>query len=136
MKHLAVTLGVAVIAFALILGAKHLVTHDEPGPWLTDEAEAFRRARAQRKAVLIDLTASWSMPSEHMSRSLDGLVRMIDRDFVRLRIDVSDGGDEVRARYGTTTIPAIVMVESDGRVRGRITRLLVTSELRAALQAR
>jgi thiol:disulfide interchange protein len=134
--NLVVTLGVAALAFAAIVTVKHVVT-DKPRPWLTDEAAAFAEARADQKHVLIDFSATWSVPSDQMSRALDDLQTTIDQRYVRLRIDISDGAlgdDEMRTRYGVTTFPAVVMVSTDGRVLGRITRMLDAVELRAIVR--
>ena len=131
--NLVITLGVAALAFGVIVLVKRITSPDPPAPWLTDEAAAFAKARETHKAVLIDLSATWSLPSEEMSRSLDKLAPVIDRDFVRLRIDISNGNDDLRDRYGAATIPAVVMVTTDGRVLRRITELLDTEQLRAAI---
>jgi thiol:disulfide interchange protein len=132
-----VTLAMTAIAFVTIATVKSIVI-DKPAPWLTDEAAAFAQARAQLKHVLIDFSATWSIPSDTMSRALDDLQSTIDERYVRLRIDIGNsiglGDDEMRTRYGVTTFPAVVMVTTDGRVLKRITRMLDADELRAAIR--
>lgn len=109
-----------------------------PGPWLTDEAAGFARAREQHRAVLLDLTATWSMPSLEVSRRLDQLRPEIDRDFVAVRIDVSDAGpraEELRARYHAETLPAVLLVDVDGTLLDQIVDNADQTALAAKLAA-
>jgi thiol:disulfide interchange protein len=138
--NIVVTLGIAAVALVAIVAVKHFVVDkpQAPQPWLTDEGTAFAQARAHHKHVLIDFSATWSVPSTEMSRALDVLQRTIDARYVRLRIDISNAtalaDDEVRTRYGVTTSPAVVMVRTDGHVVNRITRMLDADELRAVIR--
>lgn len=104
--------------------------------WQTDEAVAFDKARKERKAVLIDLTAKWSMPSVEMSRLLDAdeLHTMIYANFIPLRVDVSEQTDrteDLRRRYGSTTLPSVIAVDPNGAMLGRLSKLVDLPELRA-----
>lgn len=108
-----------------------------PAPWLADEATGFQRARDAHKAVLIDFTATWSVPSVEISQRLDALRPDIDRDFVAVRIDVSNENDartdDVRERYKVPVLPAVVFVDTDGTVLGRIIDARAEPALRAAI---
>ncbi len=108
--------------------------------WETDEAAAFDKARKARKAVLIDLTAKWAMPSVELSRLLDAdeLATMIDANFVPLRVDVSEDSDRIeslRRRYGSTILPSVIAVDRNGAMLGRLTKLVGMPELRAFVLA-
>ncbi|MEO8705811.1 MAG: thioredoxin family protein [Kofleriaceae bacterium] len=107
--------------------------------WARDEAHAFTRARDEHKGVLIHFFESWSIPSVEMQEMLreTRIAAVIAARFVPLQIDVSDGSDEgaaVKARYGAVTSPAIVMVDTNGKVLGRITQASNVDEVRAGLE--
>lgn len=134
--HLVVTAGVAIAAFGVIVLVRHLLAPAPPAPWLADEAAAFARARAQHKAVAIDFTATWSVPSTETSHALDALSEELDRDFVRLRLDVSaqdDRSDALRARYRVEMLPTVLFVDVRGTELGRVTGVRGTAELRHAI---
>lgn len=131
--NIVITLLVAGVTFGLIVLVKQLLAPPPPGPWLTDEAAAFARAKDQRKGVVIDFHARWSIPSDEMSRTLDVVRPELDRDFVPLRIDISDDSprsEEMRMRYGANTYPAVMFVDTDGRLLGTITTVETEHELR------
>jgi thiol:disulfide interchange protein len=134
--HIVITLLVAAVAFGAILVVRWALTPKPPRAWLTDETAAFALARGEHKGVLIDFAADWSVPSVEMSATLDNLRSEIDRDFVRLRVDVSDqsAADEaMQRRYSATTNPAIVFVDASGKHLGQILHYAEEREIRDAL---
>ncbi len=124
----------AILATGLVLGLACSSTAPV-APWTTDEVAGFSQARIANKAVLIDFPASWSMPSVELSSLLDTLSAEIDRDFVRVRLDVSDvdRADKLRERYQIGVLPLAVMVDLDGTVLGRIDQVLDVGMLRATI---
>jgi thiol:disulfide interchange protein DsbD len=123
----------AVIALATACAATPEVT------WARDEADAFTRARAERKGVLLHFRARWSVPSEELHHTLhtSAVAGAIASRFVPVEIDVSDQSDAVAAiqeRYHVTTSPAIVLISTDGTIRERITSTPDEAELRAAIE--
>jgi thiol:disulfide interchange protein len=107
--------------------------------WASDEAQAFTRAREENKGVLLHFFASWSVPSAELQLMLrePRIAAVIGPRFVPLQVDVSDGSDAVLAvqeRYAALTIPAIVMLDANGRVVGRVTQLQNVDELRVTLE--
>ena len=109
---------------------------EEKQPWLTDEAAAFARARETGKAVVVDITVTWSVPSVELSTLLDKLQGELAPHFVPLRLDISDGDDrhaEVQQRYLATTLPAVVFVAADGTVLERVNVLLEEPALREVI---
>ena len=125
--NLAVTLGVAAVAFAAMLFVRQVVTPARPETWwLTDEAVAFARARARNKPVLVDYQATWSVPSMEMSSSLEELRPHLEGAFIPLRVDVSDEPFEQ---------PGIAFVDTDGKVLARIKHMAGTDEIRRTAEA-
>jgi len=125
----------AVVAFSAILLVRTLVKQP-PGRWFADESLAFERARDEHKAVVIDLTATWSVPSVEMSRKLDNLEEVLDRDFIRLRIDVSNQDERtesIRLRYDAETMPVVLFVDVNGTVLARVVQNLDARQLRQVI---
>jgi len=107
-----------------------------PGPWLADEVLAYERARDERKGVVIDLTATWSVPSVEMSRLLDKLEEELDRDFIRLRLDVSNqdpSTESIRLRYDAQTTPVVLFLDTHGTVLARVVQNLDEGQLRQVI---
>jgi thiol:disulfide interchange protein len=111
---------------------------DRPAPataaWAADEAAAFARARAEHRGVLIEFWTAWAAPCAELASTLRAapVEAELARAFVPVRFDVSaDRDDDAarRARYQATTLPALVFVAPDGRVVGRVDRVLDAAEL-------
>lgn len=112
-------------------------THDAPTwAWAPDEATAFARARAEHAGVMVELYASWSVPCEELDRTLHGahVGAALRGKFVPVKLDVSDGNDDLRARYRAQTLPAVVFVDTAGSVHGRIDRLIEEPEVISAIE--
>lgn len=108
--------------------------------WTSDEAAAFGRARAEHKGVLIDFSATWCIPCEELEKELrsGAVYDVIARDFVPLKIDVSEDSDATAARrdrYGVTSLPTVVFITTDGHVVGRVLRVLEADAVLRAVQA-
>lgn len=94
--------------------------------WVYDrEEEAFARARAEGKGVLVDFSATWCNPCTELElRFGDSDVHeVITEHFVPLKFDVTNGTEEdkaKRARYRAQTLPAVVLLSPDRDVLGRI----------------
>jgi thioredoxin:protein disulfide reductase len=94
--------------------------------WLYDrEEEAFARARAEGKGVLVDFSATWCNPCIELELRFGDadVYKEINANFVPLKFDVTEGSDEdkaARERYRAQTLPAVVLVTPDRDVLGRI----------------
>jgi len=127
----------------LVFGA--LVACTKPPPpeleWVRgDEAAAFARARSEHKGVLIHVFASWAIQSQEVALALEApsLRAVITPSFVPLLVDVTEPTPEneaLQARYDAKTIPAIVLVATDGTVLGRIKTVASPDELRTTIEA-
>lgn len=119
-----VTVALAVVGIfgvvAWIMTPKHKLH------WLYDrEEEAFARARAEGKGVLVDFSATWCNPCTELELRFGDpdVHEAITANFVPLKFDVTDGTEEdkaARARYRAQTLPAVVLVSPDRDVLGRI----------------
>lgn len=106
---------------------------------ILDEAAAFARARARRQGVLVEVTATWCLPCEELRQALatPAVQAVLAPAFTWLTIDATEDSPasvDARARYGAATLPALVFVDGDGRVVGRVTQLLDPAALAAEVR--
>lgn len=124
----------AALALCVVVGCSSPAAKLE---WQTDEVTAFAKARIEHKAVLLDLVATWSVPSVELDRMAHQLDATIAPSFVAVRIDVSEETDAVaqlRERYHANALPTILLVDLDGSVLARIDTLGTIDELRATIE--
>lgn len=110
-----------------------------PASWFTDEAAARARANLEQKALVIDFTETWSIPSVNLSNLLGTpeIWSKLTADFIPLRIDVSnqdESSDAWRARYGLPNLPAVLFVDRNGAVLARIDSSPDETELRLIIE--
>ena len=103
-------------------------------PWEYDETAAFEKARAEGKGVMVDFAATWCEPCYELELVFgdDDVYEAITGSFVPLQFDVSEGTDEDmarRARYGAATLPAVVFLDTEGNVLGRVKDLVEPDEI-------
>ncbi len=108
-------------------------------PW---GAEAFARARAERKPVLLCIATTWSESCDHMDRTSyadPSIAFLINDAFVPVRVD-ADRRPDVSERYSLGGWPTTAFLTPDGAVLGggtyvdaeRLPRVL--EDVRAAFQ--
>ncbi|MBX3162836.1 MAG: thioredoxin family protein [Deltaproteobacteria bacterium] len=105
-------------------------------PWVTDETIAFDMAREQGKGVMVDFSASWCIPCEELELTFgdDDVYETITKNFIPLKIDVSENSDEqmaTRRRYAATgSLPHVVWMnphpdpEGNAQVYARLTKMI------------
>ncbi len=114
-------------------------------PWLRDEAEAVRVARAENKPLVIDFWADWCAACKELDHTAwaDPRVREEARRFVLLKIDGSESSPAVRSgafdgameKYGILGLPTVLFIDEKGReLPARITAAVPADEMRKRLR--
>jgi len=120
--------------------------HAEPAPlqiaglsprigW-ADFATGIERATAESKPVFVVFETSWCGYCRKMNRTTfkDPAVVELLNDMVAIRVNAEDNkkvggfsGRELAARYGISGYPALLLLDSSGRVRARASGFLESS---------
>ena len=103
-------------------------------PYLTDEAAAYAKARAEGKGVMIDFSATWCVPCAELELTFgdDEVYELITKNFVPLKFDVTnddDISDDRKKRYDAGTLPAVVFVTAERQPVGRVDHMMEPDEL-------
>jgi thiol:disulfide interchange protein DsbD len=116
-------------------------------PWVTDESVAFEMARTQGKGVMVDFSATWCIPCEELELTFgdDDVYDAITKNFITLKIDVSENSDEqmaTRRRYGATgSLPHVVWMdtrpdpEGNAQVFARLQKMVEPDDIMPVLRA-
>jgi len=84
---------------------------------------ALDRARADRKAILLDVSATWCLPCKelHAQLATPAVATQLAERFAAIEIDVTDGTDEqtrIQALLASETLPHLLVYPSDLDVAG------------------
>lgn len=102
--------------------------------WSRWGRDAFARARAERKPVLLSVVASWSAGCHEMDRVSYGdaaTAALINQRAIAVRVDADERPD-VADRYDLGGLPTTALLDEDGRLLGGGT-FVPPERLRAAL---
>jgi uncharacterized protein YyaL (SSP411 family) len=108
--------------------------------WLPWSVDAFERARAERRPVLLSIVTSWSQSCREMDDTTyadDVVVRTIEESFVPVRVD-ADRQPDISDRYSLGGWPTTAFLTADGALAGGgtfVSRERMTSVLQKAAQA-
>jgi len=144
--------GVALVAlgalYAVGVGDARSVAVAGDLPWLHDEAEALRVARAERKPLVIDFWADWCTACKELDHTAwsDPRVRDEVRRFVLLKMDGSESSPAVKTgsfdkaleKYGVLGMPTVLFIDPNGRelpAHARVTAAIPGGEMLKRLRA-
>ncbi|MBI4953598.1 MAG: thioredoxin family protein [Myxococcales bacterium] len=109
--------------------------------WHTEESSALAEAAASRRGVVVDFSAAWCRDCATLSNealTAPEVVVELARGFVPLRLDVSEPTPRARAElehYGVTALPAVLILDGDGRELDRVTDVVSGAALAGRLRA-
>jgi thiol:disulfide interchange protein DsbD len=96
--------------------------------WERSHDAALSRAASEHKPVLLDFTADWCQACQELEHRtyVDPAVRREAARFVAVKLDATAMDDPIKAlfeRYGIVGLPAVIFVDSTGKVleRPRVT---------------
>jgi thiol:disulfide interchange protein len=96
------------------------VASEDRIPWRTDYTAALTEGKSAGKPILIDFSATWCPPCQQMKRATwpdSRVANLASTKYIPLAMDVdTEGAKAPGEKYGINTIPAIVVVDSDGKV--------------------
>ncbi len=117
-------------------------------PWLRDEAEAVRIARAEHRPLVVDFWADWCAACKELDHTAwsDPRVREEASRFVFLKVDGSESSAAVKSgafdrameKFGILGLPTVLFIDADGRelpAASRVTAAVGASEMLARMRA-
>ncbi len=112
------------IQWPMIAGLFYRITGAAPPPdhipWRTNFDAALAESKTTGKPVLLDFSASWCPPCQMMKRNAwpdPDVGKVVRSQYIPVAVDVDQPASvAVARRYDITSIPAIVIVDSTGRV--------------------
>lgn len=108
-------------------------------PWRTDYSAALDEAKKADKPILIDFSATWCPTCQEMKRSSwpdQRVNHLATTAYIPLNLDVDAASSKAATqRYAIDTLPAILVVDSDGKVL-RQTSYMNAEELTKFLSAK
>ena len=108
--------------------------------WVDSEAQGMARARAEGRPVVIDFTADWCAACKELAKDTFPApeVRRQASRFVAIRIDSTSMDDGIRAlheRYAVRGLPTVVLLDSEGREKRRLTGFVPPARFARYLKA-
>ncbi|MDB4969610.1 MAG: Protein-disulfide reductase [Myxococcales bacterium] len=112
----------------------------KPLDWTYGEKVGVAAARSAHKPVLLDFFADWCIPCKELDVKTFGKPEVADelRRFQLVKVDCSNDDDPIvnatKDRYGASTLPTVVLLDSDGKIVTRFNKAVTPEELLPALK--
>ncbi|MEO7920082.1 MAG: thioredoxin fold domain-containing protein, partial [Thermoanaerobaculia bacterium] len=106
-------------AAADVAGAVHV-------PFIEDRpfADVIKKARAEKKPIMLDVVASWCGPCKYMDKTTFSDAAIVDwsrKTLVSARVDAEKGeGRKIATRYAVRSFPTILFLDSSGNEIDRL----------------
>lgn len=106
------------------------------GGWLESWDEAFAKARAEKKAVLVEFQAVWCYSCYYMQKVVTSArFKEAAKDLVLLQLDIDQPeGRERKEKLKVVGVPTFIAFDASGRELGRISSDRTETEFLALLQ--
>ncbi|HEY1550549.1 MAG TPA: cytochrome c biogenesis protein CcdA [Kofleriaceae bacterium] len=132
--------GVAMVVIGALGVWQWKLTPKHPLVYVFDETTAFDQARAEHKGVMVDFGAAWCGACHELDHTFgDATVnRTISDAYIPLRFDVTAdnaANDALKHKYGAETLPAVIFLDTEGNVLGRIKKATEADDVIALVQA-
>ncbi len=133
----------AAAALALLAGGRPAPAQEATAPALAVPfvqgrpfAESLKRARAEKKPLMVDVYAVWCGPCKQLDRVTFADAEVgawAKRRLVAVKVDAEKGeGRRIAARYGIAAFPTVLFLSSDGEELDRIAGVLGPEDFVAA----
>jgi thiol:disulfide interchange protein DsbD len=136
------TSGIALAAVGILITVGYLEARPAHAAWQHDLASARESARALGSPLLIDFGASWCQACGELERHTFSDPRVIQASerFVKVKVDLSPGPDVRQGTawlqsYGARGLPLVVLHDSRGRERARITEFVEADRMLELLRS-
>lgn len=105
-----------------------------PVVWGADEAAGVAAAQRDGKPLIIDFGATWCVPCQQLEHQTFVDPRVLSElgRFVLVRVDASDADDRskaLQAKYGSTALPLVVLIDKKGKIVRRIQEFVSADHL-------
>ncbi len=107
------------LVFGLLLALSSVASFalDDRPAWQAWSSSAFEQAKRQGRLVLLDVKAEWCVACRKMDATSFRDPRVLNtlrQHYIPVRADI-DREPEIMKRYGTRGVPAVVILDGEGR---------------------
>ncbi len=110
--------------------------------WEHSEALASSRAKAEKRPLLVDFTATWCGACQELAKETFSDPRVMEKalaaNFVAVKVDATNDDDPqvdaVKGKYQVVGLPTVVIYDSDGKERKRFNEFVGPEPFLAAIE--